>query len=298
MLRTWSVRFDGHGVDGVGEVLPGAGHAAAPWPGRRACRRCRPRGPRGSPRRRSSRSWSTMALTVRADPEELALQRLASISSAIFCVRSPSATAPITRATSIVGRTRSSTSALIESIEAPQDPVASSSRARSVIRPSRPMIRPIRTSSAVSAALRSARRLNAASIRRSRPAVVPAGGARNRRPLRVRGRSAAARALDRLRSRPRRPHSPRAAGLQPSAPCVIPSKTVPGLHTRARTRAPAFSPFPPASNVECVPVVLAHRRSHRPRFTRAAGSASPPHPIAARRAPRPEAHRGDRRPER
>ena len=27
MLRTWAVRFDGHGVHGVGQVLPGAGDA-------------------------------------------------------------------------------------------------------------------------------------------------------------------------------------------------------------------------------------------------------------------------------
>ncbi len=38
----------GHGVDGVGEVLPGAGHAGHLAPGRRACRRCRLRGPRAS----------------------------------------------------------------------------------------------------------------------------------------------------------------------------------------------------------------------------------------------------------
>ena len=43
----------GHEVDVVGEVLPGAGHARAPAPGRPACLRCRPRGPRASPRRRT-----------------------------------------------------------------------------------------------------------------------------------------------------------------------------------------------------------------------------------------------------
>ena len=47
MLRTCAVRFDGHGVDVVGQVLPGAGDAAAPGPGRRACPRCRLRAPRG-----------------------------------------------------------------------------------------------------------------------------------------------------------------------------------------------------------------------------------------------------------
>ena len=46
MPRTWFVRFDGHHVDVVGEVLPRAGDAAAPRPGRRASLPCRPRAPR------------------------------------------------------------------------------------------------------------------------------------------------------------------------------------------------------------------------------------------------------------
>ena len=37
----------GHLVDVVGQVLPRAGHAGAPRPGRRACLRCRPRARRG-----------------------------------------------------------------------------------------------------------------------------------------------------------------------------------------------------------------------------------------------------------
>ena len=44
----------GQQVDVVGQVLPGAGRRRAPPPGRRAGRRCRPRGPRASPRRRRS----------------------------------------------------------------------------------------------------------------------------------------------------------------------------------------------------------------------------------------------------
>ena len=46
----------GHEVDVVGEILPGAADAARPAPGRRACLRCRLRGPRASPRRRSELS--------------------------------------------------------------------------------------------------------------------------------------------------------------------------------------------------------------------------------------------------
>ena len=48
MLRTWPVRFDGHRVHGVGQVLPRAGDAASRRPGRRACLRYPLRGPRAS----------------------------------------------------------------------------------------------------------------------------------------------------------------------------------------------------------------------------------------------------------
>ena len=44
----------GHEVHVVGQVLPGARRRPARRPGRRACLRCRPRAPRGSPRRRTS----------------------------------------------------------------------------------------------------------------------------------------------------------------------------------------------------------------------------------------------------
>ena len=51
MLRTWAGQVARHRVDALGQVLPHAGHLAAPAPGRRACRRCRPRARRASPRR-------------------------------------------------------------------------------------------------------------------------------------------------------------------------------------------------------------------------------------------------------
>ena len=83
----------GHGVDVVGQVLPRAGDALAPRPGRRACLRCRPRGRRASPRRRSELSWSTIVLMVffssRISP---------CTSTVIFLDRSPLATAVVTSA--------------------------------------------------------------------------------------------------------------------------------------------------------------------------------------------------------
>ncbi len=73
-----------------------------------------------------------------------------SISSAIFCVRSPSATAMITRATSVVGCTRSPISALIDPTLVAHPPSTSPSVTRSVMRPSRPTTRSTRTISSVS----------------------------------------------------------------------------------------------------------------------------------------------------
>ena len=101
-------------------------------------------------------SWSTIAFTVVPMRRNSPFSDWPSISSAIFCDRSPSATASITRATSVVGRTRSSIRALIESMLRSHPPRAAPSDARSVMRPSRPTTRPIRTSSSSMRALRSA----------------------------------------------------------------------------------------------------------------------------------------------
>ena len=60
-------------------------------------------------------SWSTIAFTVVPMRANSPLSGWPSMVSAIFWVRSPSATATITRATSVVGRTRSSMRPLTES---------------------------------------------------------------------------------------------------------------------------------------------------------------------------------------
>ena len=78
----------GQQVHVVGEVLPGAGDARAPWPARPACPRCRPRGPRVITCSAKMRSVSVMSLMVSASA---AISPLASTEN--FCDRSPLATA-------------------------------------------------------------------------------------------------------------------------------------------------------------------------------------------------------------
>ncbi len=99
-----------------------------------------------------------------------------SCSSGIRCERSPLATAPMTRATSSVGRTRSPVSVLIDSIRSAQAPVAAPTLARCVIRPSLPMTVTIRAVSRVSCSSRSARSLNASAI--AAPTTVSPAGRR------------------------------------------------------------------------------------------------------------------------
>ena len=86
-------------------------------------------------------SWSTIEFTVRPMRRNSPMSGRPSMSSAIVCERSPLATAPITRATSLVGCTRSPMRALTELTEAAHDPPAPPSWARWVIRPSLPTAR-------------------------------------------------------------------------------------------------------------------------------------------------------------
>ncbi len=103
----------------------------------------------------NARSWSTIVFTVVPMRANSPLSFWPSIVEAIFWVRSPSATATSTRATSVVGRARSSTRPFTASSARAHSPCASPSCARSVMRPSRPITRAIRSSSAESRALRS-----------------------------------------------------------------------------------------------------------------------------------------------
>ena len=86
-------------------------------------------------------SWSTIVFTMRAVRRNSPASGRPSRSSAIVCERSPFATAPITRAVSVVGRTRSVTSALTCCTEDAQEPRASPSEARWFTLPSLPTAR-------------------------------------------------------------------------------------------------------------------------------------------------------------
>ena len=93
-------------------------------------------------------SCSTMVLTVRAVRRNSPSSGRPSTSKAMVCDKSPFATAPITRAVSRVGSTRSPTSAFTEETDAAHDPVTSPIDARCVILPSLPTTRLMRSSSA------------------------------------------------------------------------------------------------------------------------------------------------------
>ena len=92
-------------------------------------------------------SWSTIVFTVRPMRRNSPRSGRPSISSAMCWDRSPSATATITRAISVVGRPRSSISELTARAPSAQAPSRPSSSRRSVSRPSRPTTRLIRSRS-------------------------------------------------------------------------------------------------------------------------------------------------------
>src|SRR5215208_4966297 len=94
-------------------------------------------------------SWSTIALTVVPMRRNSPLTGRPSIFSCIFWFRSPSATASMTRATSSVGRDRSSIIELTASRLARHEPSAPLIAARSVSFPSRPIVLARRTISSV-----------------------------------------------------------------------------------------------------------------------------------------------------
>ena len=85
-------------------------------------------------------SCSIIELTSFAERRNSPLSARPSTSSSIDCLRSPLATAPMVRATSAVGRTRSSRSVLIESTFTAQPPTAPGNDMRCLSRPSLPTV--------------------------------------------------------------------------------------------------------------------------------------------------------------
>ncbi len=86
-------------------------------------------------------SCSTIVFAVVAARRYWPLSGWPSTSSAMVCDRSPFATAPMTRAISVVGRTRSSIRVLTELMMVAQPPATFGTAARCVRRPSRPTTR-------------------------------------------------------------------------------------------------------------------------------------------------------------
>ncbi len=159
--RTWSVRLDAMPLtDSV------RSRHVPLTPLTSACPPRRPSVPTSRATRVTSSanddSWSTIVFTVVPMRANSPLTGWPSIVSAIFWLRSPSATAAMTRATSVVGRARSSMSALTASAFSAHAPATGPSEARSCMRPSRPMTRATRLSSRAWRALSSSSSLTRA----------------------------------------------------------------------------------------------------------------------------------------
>ena len=114
-------------------------------------------------------SCSIILLMVLAVRRNSPCRSRLSISSAMVFVRSPCANAPITRATSVVGWTRSSMSALIFMMESDQNPLTLPREARWRSLPSRPTTWLRRSSSRAVRTLSSTTSLNASAIRPAWP---------------------------------------------------------------------------------------------------------------------------------
>ena len=109
-------------------------------------------------------SWSTIVLTVFAVRENSPSSLRPPISVAIVCERSPLATAPITRAVSLIGCTRQPMSVFTESTRSCHAPEVLAVDNRSVIFPSLPTTRLMRFSSSVDCSIDSATSLKVSAI--------------------------------------------------------------------------------------------------------------------------------------
>ena len=139
-------------------------------------------------------SWPTMVFTVLPMRRNSPRKGRPSISSCMVCDRSPRATLPITRETSIVGCTRSPISELTEFTQECQPPLAPGRSPRWPILPSLPTATPSRSNSLAIMAFICTTSLNAAAISPSIP--VRSSASRTEKSPRRNARRAAKRLRD------------------------------------------------------------------------------------------------------
>ena len=114
-------------------------------------------------------SWSIMRFTSLAECKNSPSSERPSTSRAMDWPRSPLATAPMVRVTSVIGRTRSSMSVLRACTSSAQPPTSPVVTMRWRSRPSLPTIRHTRAASCARRSLMTSTSLNASAIRPSRP---------------------------------------------------------------------------------------------------------------------------------
>ena len=118
-------------------------------------------------------SWSTIELTIFTVRRNSPFKGRSSTCSVMRSERSPFATAPITRAISLVGRAMSSISRLVESISRSQEPEAAGTAARCIIFPSLPTTRLTRSTSLAVLSLNSMMSLSVSAILPASPVHSP-----------------------------------------------------------------------------------------------------------------------------
>ncbi len=118
-------------------------------------------------------SWSIILLTSLAERRNSPSSGRPSTSRAMACVRSPLATAPTARVTSVVGHTRSSISVLSAVMSSAHPPTAPGTRIRSFSFPSLPTTRQTRAVSAVRRSLTARMSLKTSAIFPSMPTMSP-----------------------------------------------------------------------------------------------------------------------------
>ena len=183
MFRTWAVR-----LPAIEFTLSVRSFHVPATPFTRACPPSLPSVPTSRATRVTSEanelSWSTIEFTVLPIRRNSPMRGRPSMSSAIVWLRSPLATAPITRATSLVGCTRSPMRVLTEFTDAAQEPAAPVRVARWAMRPSLPTARLTRSNSCAMSSFNSAISLSVSAIFPARP-VFDLGMRTEKSPLRM-----------------------------------------------------------------------------------------------------------------